>query len=312
MAANLKIEPTKIRELVDDYRSGRLVIPEFQRDYVWNKKKAPLLLDSLYRSFPIAALLTWQSSDYATPRRRDPRPGTGRNMRWLIDGQQRIMTLSRAMSGDDDIEVLFNSETEKFSNMNAAIRRDPRWIRVAELFDDRRYMLLTRELPSSRRGIALQAKYDKVRAIRDYEVPVIRMVDHSFDEAVLAFERINTLATPLKRQDIQSARVAEAHAGLISDDVVPFMKSIEDGGFTRLNVMHLFRVCGFIAHPDGRDRKPLHELSRPEVESAWKATKKATMEAQHLLRAELAGVSGLSKVEATFPQFRGGERVGRV
>jgi len=27
---------------------------------------------------------------------------------------------------------------------------------------------------------------------------------------------------------------------------------------------------------------------------------------------ELAGVSGLSKVEATFPQFRGGERVGRV
>ena len=90
MAATLKIEPTKIRELVEDYRSGRLVIPEFQRDYVWHKKKAPLLLDSLYRSFPIAALLTWQSSEYATPRRRNPRPSMGRNMRWLIDGQQRI------------------------------------------------------------------------------------------------------------------------------------------------------------------------------------------------------------------------------
>jgi uncharacterized protein with ParB-like and HNH nuclease domain len=50
MAANLKIEPTKIRELVEDYRSGRLVIPEFQRDYVLNKKKAPLLLDSLYEA----------------------------------------------------------------------------------------------------------------------------------------------------------------------------------------------------------------------------------------------------------------------
>ena len=77
MAATLKIEPTKIRELVEDYRSGRLVIPEFQRDYVWHKKKAPLLLDSLYRSFPIAALLTWQSSEYATPRRRNPRPLRG-------------------------------------------------------------------------------------------------------------------------------------------------------------------------------------------------------------------------------------------
>jgi hypothetical protein len=147
----------------------------------------------------------------------------------------------------------------------------PRWVRIADLFDDGRYRQLTRELPSSRRGEVLQSKYDKVRSIRDYEVPVVRMVDHNFNEAVEAFTRINTLATRLKQQDIESARVAETHSGLISDDVVPFMRTIEDGGFSRLNVMHLFRACAFIARPDGRARTPLHELSRQEVDVAWKS-----------------------------------------
>lgn len=32
-------------------------------------------------------------------------------MSWLIDGQQRVMTLSRAMNGDEGIEVLFNPNT---------------------------------------------------------------------------------------------------------------------------------------------------------------------------------------------------------
>jgi hypothetical protein len=70
--ASLKIEPTKIKELVEDYRSGRLVIPGVSaRITSGERNKAPKLLDSLYRNFPIAALLTWQSSEYAIARRRN-------------------------------------------------------------------------------------------------------------------------------------------------------------------------------------------------------------------------------------------------
>ncbi len=52
VAPALKNESVKISQLVADYRAGRLVIPEFQRDYVWRKSKAPKLIDSLYRRFP--------------------------------------------------------------------------------------------------------------------------------------------------------------------------------------------------------------------------------------------------------------------
>ena len=44
---HLEHQNIKIRQLIEDYRMGRIVIPEFQRDYVWKKNKAPLLVDSL-------------------------------------------------------------------------------------------------------------------------------------------------------------------------------------------------------------------------------------------------------------------------
>src|ERR1700692_2568542 len=102
-----RLEPhnVKVRQLIADYRSGRIVIPEFQRDYVWKKSKAPLLIDSLYRGFPISSMILWQSDEVTRARRRDPRPERASVMSWLIDGQQRVIMLEKTMSGDDDIEV---------------------------------------------------------------------------------------------------------------------------------------------------------------------------------------------------------------
>lgn len=69
------------------------------------------------------------------------------------------------------------------------------------------------------------------------------MIDHSFKNAVTAFQRINTLGVKLKREDIESAQVAARHTGFIADDVSPFLAELHRNGFTRLNVMHLFRAC---------------------------------------------------------------------
>lgn len=289
-APSLKNDTVKVGQLVTDYRAGRIVIPEFQRDYVWRKNRAPKLIDSLYRNFPVSTLLLWQSADYAKVRRSSPKPARAR-MSWLIDGQQRVMTLSRAMSGDEGIEVLFNAETEQFSLSNVATHHDQNWVRVADLFDDAVYRELRRELPTGRRGARLEAVFDKVRAVRDYEIPVVRMLDHSFEDAVDAFTRINSLGVRLKQQDIESAKVAARHSGLIADEVVPFMERLATSGLKRVTVMHLFRVCAFIARPDGRMRTPLHELPRDDVLKAWKRTEKATLAAGALVKSELGLVN---------------------
>jgi uncharacterized protein with ParB-like and HNH nuclease domain len=120
----LKLETVKVKQLVADYRAGHIVIPEFQREYVWKKSKAPKLIDSLYRGFPISSLLLWQSSEEARARRRDPRPTRASIMSWLIDGQQRVITLARTMSGDEGIDVVFHPEDNEFRLVNAATRKE--------------------------------------------------------------------------------------------------------------------------------------------------------------------------------------------
>ncbi len=287
----LEHRPIKFRQLIDEYRGGRIVIPEFQREYVWKRSKAPRLIDSLYLGFPISSLLLWISTEETRSRRRDPRPTRAGMISWLIDGQQRVITLARCMSGDEGIDVVFHPEEEEYRSANAATRRDPSWFRLAEIWDDELYRNLRRNLPSGSKGEAREARFERVRRILDYEVPAVRMVDHNFHNAVDAFTRINTLGVKLKREDIESAQIAARHTGFIADEVGPFLEDVRRQGFSRLNVMHLFRACEFVARPDGRKRTPLHELNRGEVLKAWNKTKRATEDAIGLIRSELGLVN---------------------
>ncbi len=280
----LEIQQIKVRQLVEDYRGGRLVIPEFQREYVWKPSRAPRLMDSLYRGFPVSVLLLWTSVVEARARRRDPRPARSSTTSWLIDGQQRVITLSRILSGDEGIEVLFSPDADVFRLANAATRRDPQWFKVSDILDDEAYRQIRRAIPEGLKGEKREARFDRLRKVLEYEIPAVKMIDHSFDEAVDAFTRINTLGVKLKTEDIHSARVAARHTGFIADEVVPFVSELRREGFSRLNVMHLFRACAFVAIPDGRSRTPLHELSRGDVLAAWSRTRKATNEAIALIR----------------------------
>jgi hypothetical protein len=260
----------KISQLIEDYRCGRLVIPEFQRDYVWKPIKAPKLLDSIYHGYPISSLLIWESTNDVEARHKEPRDvWRGETTNWLIDGQQRVITLARVMNGDDGIDVVFNMHTEEFRRANAATQKDPEYFRVADLWDDEHYRRIRARLGDSRTDRYAEQRFDKVRDILTYEVPAVHMVNHSFRDAVNAFERINTLGQKLKREDVESAQVAARHSGFIRQEVSPLIQNLRRDGFHRVYVTHLFRACAIVAHPDGRRRTPLHELKTGEVKKAW-------------------------------------------
>jgi hypothetical protein len=291
MTPRLEHQIIKVATLIQDYRAGKIVVPEFQREYVWPHSRAARLVDSLYRGYPVSSLLLWVSTEDIRSRRRDPRPSRAALVSWLIDGQQRVITLSRAQNGDEGIDIVFNPDTEEFKLANAATSRDRRWFRVAEIWDDDLYRQVRRNLPDGVKGERYEDRLERVRSILSYEIPAVRMVDHSFSAAVSAFTRINTLGVKLKKADIESAHIAARHTGFIADELTPFLMKLRQQGFTRVNVMHLFRACAFVARPDGRSRTPLHELDSREVQSAWGHTKRATEEGVGLIRSELGLVN---------------------
>jgi hypothetical protein len=48
--------------MIRDFHSGAILLPQFQRDYVWKPIKIRNLLDSLLRGFPIGAFYLWRPS----------------------------------------------------------------------------------------------------------------------------------------------------------------------------------------------------------------------------------------------------------
>ena len=284
--SRLETRSIKIRDLIKQYNCMEIAIPEFQRGYVWKPNKAVRLMDSLYHNFPISSLLMWVSDAQVRSRRPQPRPLLGRAVSWLIDGQQRLTTLARVLSGDDGIDLIFSPLEEKFRVTSAVLRRRPNWFRVSEILNEKTYRELRRRLPEGPGLQALEAKLEKVRRILDYEIPAVVMVDHTFEEALEAFERINTLGSKLKREEVVSAHVSAKHSGFIADELIPFVAKLHERGFTRLHARHLFRACSFIATPDGQIRTSLSELTGSEVSHAWDRTKKAVEATIALVRDE--------------------------
>jgi len=67
-----------IKTLFDFTESGALVIPGFQRNYVWDIKRASKLIESILLGLPIPQIFLYEES---------------RNRFLVIDGQQRLMTI---------------------------------------------------------------------------------------------------------------------------------------------------------------------------------------------------------------------------
>jgi hypothetical protein len=108
----------KVSELVGMINRGEMKLPEMQRQYVWTASKVRDLLDSLYRGYPSGVILAWQTDEAVDT--RDFAVETERSISaprmLLLDGQQRLTSLSAVLSGEQvsvrdrkyPIEILFN------------------------------------------------------------------------------------------------------------------------------------------------------------------------------------------------------------
>ena len=90
----------KIRDLLDDIRTQNIVLPEFQREYVWTRDQAKQLVVSLYKHYPVGGLLLWKTATPPELKNVDELPDRLGTVQVLLDGQQRLTTLNMLMSGN--------------------------------------------------------------------------------------------------------------------------------------------------------------------------------------------------------------------
>ena len=83
----------KVYELLSDIRNRDLVLPEFQREYVWTKEQAKQLMVSLWKGYPIGSLLFWKTDNPPELKNVVSLPERLGTIQVILDGQQRLTTL---------------------------------------------------------------------------------------------------------------------------------------------------------------------------------------------------------------------------
>lgn len=130
-------ETESIGALMGNIEKENVVLPEFQRDFVWDIGKTYELFDSLIRDIFIGSVIYGKPSFEITVREIDKRPRKGKgsraklttrfftkeeieqktqinNFRLILDGQQRATSIYRALKGIDEVWVIIKNEEELY------------------------------------------------------------------------------------------------------------------------------------------------------------------------------------------------------
>ena len=137
--------PSKVKNLVDDVRIGKIGLPDLQRPFVWKDNKVRDLFDSMFRGYPVGFLLFWAAAASQNSKQiGNTAHGTDAPSLLIIDGQQRLTSLYAVMKGipvldknfqHRTIKIAFHPEKGEFAVSTAAIARSPEWIaNISELF----------------------------------------------------------------------------------------------------------------------------------------------------------------------------------
>lgn len=214
----------KLSVLLDQIDAETLLLPEFQRGYVWNRDQVRGLFRSLYLGYPVGSLLTWQTDAGDTELRGSTADSGVREI--LLDGQQRLTSLYGVVRGrpPEFFEgkastfdgLHFNADTESFEfYAPVKMKNDPAWYSVTEIYElgmgpifGRLMMIDDREVAALR-----AARLGRLMQILDREFHIERITgqDKGIDTVVDIFNRVNSGGTKLSKGDLALARIT-AHS----------------------------------------------------------------------------------------------------
>ena len=272
--------PRTVDDLLKDVMSGRIGLPDLQRQFVWKDNKVRDLLDSMIKGFPIGYLILWSS-----PEEYENTKVIGNNTKsfeqpedLVIDGQQRLTSLLAAVMGlqvkDRDykerrIKICYNPLTVKFEVWTQAFERDPNWFSdISEIFTadkEHRLSRFRREFITNlnesreRKGgqtltdeeeESIEANLNELLNLRDYVIPTLQITTNADEEEVSdIFKRVNSGGQKLNENNFIETLIA-VYDTQIFDKIQAFChesRVAKDGTaynhIMEVNPQHLIRIA---------------------------------------------------------------------
>jgi hypothetical protein len=220
---------------IDD---GYIKVPQFQREFVWDKPKTARLIDSIIKGFPIGTFILWKTHEELRHIRNigntalPPTP-KGDATSYVLDGQQRITSLYAVRKG---LIITKDGVSVDYKDLSIALEVDPeqrdevvsvdpplgqRFISVYDLLNQNLVQLM-----ASFSAEEIQ-KIDVYRArLQGYDFSVISIDNYPIDIACEIFTRINTGGQELTLFEIMVAKTYDQATGF---DLAEKFSALRDG-----------------------------------------------------------------------------------
>lgn len=231
LSREIESEVVKIHPFVEEKLSkDKILIPTFQREFVWEPENILKLWDSIFRFYPIGSILYWVTDSYLHTHRKlggfefphdEDTVRKFKEWAYILDGQQRATSLLVSILGgkgkvkDDesfDYTLYFDATNATFFFANELEKRrskvNPAFlIRLKDV--PRGEFLDFYEKISKEEGINDEIKVNVKQLYRiftDYKLVLIRIQGVDVDEVCEIFERVNQEGKKLDPVDIVVAR----------------------------------------------------------------------------------------------------------
>lgn len=227
--SNLQIN-TRVRRLsyyLDDFEKGRIRIPLFQRDVVWNEKQKLKLFDSLKKGYPIGTILFWRPEKNEEIENIDFELDIlgsyhlnekDSDFFYILDGYQRLSTLlncltdpkSTTLERDDEIwykefSIYYDLSSDEFkrykgSNIDQLEVYEVPLFAFADSINFYNFQeaLSKEDIDDNTKKKYLQ-RYKNIGSVfNDYLIPSIDLIGGNITEAIEIFNRVNSEGTKIK------------------------------------------------------------------------------------------------------------------
>lgn len=276
---------TPIAELIKDIKDGALILPEFQRGYVWNRNQVRSFLKSLYRGYPSGSFLIWKTP--APPKiRGDALEDDSKSYRLILDGQQRLTSVYVLMEGEPPpfyegeklfFNLHFNLVKEEFAYYKKIeMQNNPEWIQVTGFFKKGLAVFLQEvaalDPPVRDFYFANMAKLTKLEQIRGYLYYLKELTELDMDRVVEIFDLVNSSGTRLSKSDLALAHICSKWPEA-RESFREAQKAYAADGFD-FDLSFYTRLTSIVATGSAL-YDPLYKMSIDAVKAAWPKVRKA-------------------------------------
>ena len=218
----------KISELMDGIKKKDIVLPEFQREYVWTREQAKELVVSLLKSYPVGSLLFWKTDQPPDLKNVDEIPEKLGTIQVMLDGQQRLTTLYMLITNeippyykDTDIqydprELYYNLDDGVFQYYQPSRMKDNAlWFKVVDCYIKKNidvFKIAKERATNDHEAFELANKYNenlnRLKNIVNIDLPVQNVPsDASLDDSIDIFDRVNSKGTKLTDAELALTHV---------------------------------------------------------------------------------------------------------